>query len=355
MEKKNRILVVDDNTQNLRLMEAMLTPLDYEVILAGDGEETLKKVQESPPDLILLDIMMPKINGFEVTRRLKQEEETKIIPIVMVVPLRKGEFKVQALEAGVDNFLTRPVSEIELRAKVRSLLKVKAYNDHMRNHQKELEIEVATRTKQLGQALKQIKETSLETLHRLSRAAEYRDEDTGVHIQRMGHYAAAIARQMGLDKSTVESILYATPMHDVGKIGIPDHILLKPGRLTQGEWEIMKQHTTIGKNILADSATEFIRMAEAIAATHHERWDGSGYPEGLKGSQIPLAGRIAAIADVFDATTSRRPYRREPLSSEEAFRIITEGRERHFDPQVVDAFFATVDEILSIKEEYKAA
>ncbi|MCL0042154.1 HD domain-containing protein [Thermodesulfovibrionales bacterium] len=171
----------------------------------------------------------------------------------------------------------------------------------------------------------------------------------------MGHYAAAIARQMGLDKSTVESILYATPMHDVGKIGIPDHILLKPGRLTQGEWEIMKQHTTIGKNILADSAAEFIRMAEAIAATHHERWDGSGYPEGLKGSQIPLAGRIAAIADVFDATTSRRPYRREPLSSEEAFRIITEGRERHFDPQVVDAFFATVDEILSIKEEYKAA
>ena len=353
METKPKILVVDDEVRNLRLMEAMLIPLGYDVALAGGGEEALEKVTALPPDVILLDIMMPRMDGFEVARRLKEDEETTIIPIVMVTALREVEDRVKALEAGADDFLSKPVEKTELRARVQSLLKVKAYNDHMRDYQKELEAEVARRTEQLRQAFEKIKAASLDTIYRLSRAAEYKDEDTGTHIQRMSHYAAAVARQMGLDESTVETILYASPMHDVGKIGIPDHILLKPGKLNLDEWEIMRQHTIIGGKILEGSDAEFIKLAEVIACTHHEKWDGGGYPRGLKGIEIPLAGRVAAVADVFDALTSRRPYRRLPFSVEESFDIIKEGQGSHFDPDVVDAFFAAQDEILSIKEEYK--
>lgn len=353
MGKKAKILVVDDEDRNLRLMEAMLIPLGYEVVLAHDGEEALQKVKEIPPDVILLDVMMPKMDGFEVARRLKEEEETQIIPIVMVTALREVADRVKALEVGADDFLSKPVERTELRARVQSLVKVKAYNDHMRDYQKELEAEVARRTEQLRQAFEKIKAASLDTIYRLSRAAEYRDEDTGAHIQRMSHYAAAVARKLGLDENTAETILYAAPMHDVGKIGIPDHILLKPGKLDPDEWEIMKQHAIIGGKILEGSDAEFIQLAEVIALTHHEKWDGSGYPRGLKGTEIPLAGRITAIADVFDALTSKRPYRREPFSLEKTFAFIEEGQGSHFDPEVVEAFFAIKDEILAIKEEHK--
>ena len=262
------------------------------------------------------------------------------------------EYRVRALEAGTDDFLTKPVDKTELRARVSSLLKVKAYNDHMRNYQKELEAEVAKRTEQLRQAFEKIKIASLDTIYRLSRAAEYKDEDTGAHIQRMSHYIAVVAHKMGLNAENVETILYAAPMHDVGKIGIPDRILLKPGKLDPDEWEIMKQHTTIGAQILEGADAEFIKLAEAIALTHHEKWDGSGYPKGLKGSEIALAGRITAIADVFDALISKRPYK-EPFPLEKTFIIIQKGRGSHFDPEVVDAFFAVEDEILSIKEKFK--
>jgi len=333
-------------------MEAMLIPLGYEVVLARDGIEALDRVREIPPDVILLDIMMPKMDGFEVARQLKEDEQAKIIPIVMVTALKEVEDRVKALEAGADDFLTKPVDKTELQARVSSLLKVKAYNDHILNHQKELEAEVAKRTEQLQQAFEKIKVASLDTIYRLSRAAEYKDEGTGVHIQRMSRFSAAVAHQIGLDDSTVESMLYAAPMHDVGKIGIPDQILLKPGRLDPDEWEIMKQHSIIGAQILEDSDAESIKLAEVIALTHHEKWDGGGYPKGLKGSEIPLAGRITAIADVFDALTSKRPYK-EPFPLKKAFIIIKEGQGSHFDPQVVDAFFAVKDEILSTKEKYK--
>ncbi len=352
MQNKPRILVVDDENRNLRLMEAMLIPLGYEVVLARDGLEALDKVREIPPDVILLDIMMPKMDGFEVARQLKEDEGTKIIPVVMVTALKEVEDRVKALEVGADDFLTKPVDDSELRARVSSLLKVKAYNDHMLNHQKELEAEVTKRTKQLSQAFEKIKLASLETIYRLSRAAERKDEGTGAHIQRMSQFSAAIARQIGLDDSAVEAILYAAPMHDVGKIGIPDQILLKPGRLDPDEWEIMRQHSILGVQILEGSDADSIKLAETIALTHHEKWDGSGYPKGLKSLEIPLAGRITAIADVFDALTSKRPYK-EPFPLEKAFSIIREGRGSHFDPRVVDAFFAVEDEILSIKGRYK--
>jgi putative two-component system response regulator len=350
MDTKAKILVVDDEDRNLRLMELLLTSFGYDVITASNGEEALEKVHDISPDVILLDVMMPKIDGFEVAKRLKGEEGTKIIPVVMVTALNEVEDRVKALEAGADDFLNKPVDKTELRARVQSLIKVKASNDYMRNYQKELEAEVAKRTIQLRQALKKLKELSLESICYLCRAAEYRDENTGDHIKRVSHYTSAIARKMGLNKQTVENLLYTAPMHDAGKIGIPDHILLKPGELNDKEWEIMKQHTTIGAQILAGSDARFIKLAQTIALTHHEKWDGSGYPKGLKGPKIPLVGRIAAIADVFDALTSKRPYRIKPFSVEEAFDYIREERGRHFDPEVVDAFFAAKDEILSVKE-----
>ena len=350
MDTKVKILVVDDEDRNLRLMKLLLTSFGYDVLTASNGEEALEMVHDIPPDVILLDIMMPKMDGFEVAKQLKREEETKIIPIVMVTALNGVEDRVKALEAGADDFLNKPVDKTELRARVQSLVKGKAYNDHMQNYQKELEAEVAKRTIQLRQALKKLKEASLESIFHLCRAAEYKDENTGDHIKRMSHYASAVARKMGLNKQTVEDLLYTAPMHDAGKIGIPDHILLKPSKLNNKEWETMKQHTIVGAQILAGSGAKFIKLAEIIALTHHERWDGSGYPKGLKGSKIPLIGRIAAIADVFDALTSKRPYRIKPFSLEEAFNYIKEGRGRHFDPKVVDAFFATKDEIVLIKE-----
>lgn len=352
MARKSKVLVVDDEDRLLRLMEALLIPMGYEVILAHDGEEAIKKVREVSPDVILLDIMMPRMDGFEVARQLKGGEETKTIPIVMVTGLREVEDRVKALEVGADDFLSKPVDKIELEARVRSLLKVKAYNDHMRDYQKELEAEVAKRTEQLRKAFEKIKTASLDTIHRLCKAAEYKDEDTGAHILRMSNYSAAVARKMGLDETTVESILYAAPMHDIGKIGTPDRILLKPGKLDADEWEIMKQHTVNGGRILEGSDAEFINLGEVIALTHHEKWDGAGYPQGLSGEKIPLAGRIVAIADVFDALTSKRPYK-EAFSLEKSYKIIREGWGNHFDPDVVDAFFAVEEEILSIKEKYK--
>jgi putative two-component system response regulator len=350
--KKPKILAVDDEDRNLRLLEAILFPLGYDVILARNGEEALEKVREMFPDVILMDIMMPGMDGFEVVKELKSKEETRPIPIVMVTALREVEDRVKALEAGADDFISKPVEKTELRARVQSLLKVKAYNDHMREYQKELEAEVVRRTELLRQAFDRIKSASLDTIHRLSMAAEYKDEDTGAHIKRMSYYAAAIARKMGLDDKKVETILYASPMHDIGKIGIPDHILLKPGKLNSDEWEIMKQHTIIGGRILEGSEAEFIKLGEIIALTHHEKWNGSGYPERLSGEEIPLDGRITAIADVFDALTSKRPYKK-PYSLEKSFAIIKGERGKHFDPDVVDAFFAIKDEILSIKLRYK--
>lgn len=346
------ILVVDDEDLNLRLIEALLKPHGYQVHTAKNGEEALEKVHETAPDIILLDIMMPKMNGFEVAEHLRSDPETRIIPIVMVTALQDVEDRVRALEVGADDFLTKPVDRMELRARVRSLLKVKAYNDHMKNYQQELEAEVHNRTLELQAAYQQVQSASLETILRLSRAAEYKDEDTGAHIQRMSNYSAMIGERMGLNDTTVERVLYAAPMHDVGKIGIPDHILLKPGPLTPEEWVVMRQHTTIGAAIMEGSDEGFIKLAEVIALSHHERWDGNGYPFGLAGSKIPLVGRIVAIADVFDALMSKRPYK-EPFSLEKSLDIIQKGRGSHFDPDVVDTFMDILDKILEIRDRYK--
>ncbi len=351
MIDKQVILVVDNQPENIELLEAFLIPQGYKVIKAANGEQALELLSCNQIDLILLDVMMPGMDGFEVTRRIRQDNVHKLLPIILVTALRETEDRVKGIEAGCDDFISKPFNKIELFARVRSLLKVKAYNDLMSNYREELESEVAKRTEELKHAFERIKAASLETIYRLSIASEFNDENTGIHIKRMSQYSSSIARSLGLNESTIETILYAAPLHDVGKIGIPDRILMKPGKLDPDEWEIMKQHTIIGSKILKGSNAEFIQLGETIAHFHHEKWDGSGYPAHLKGVEIPIACRIVAIADVFDALTSKRPYK-EAFSLEKSMAIIRDGRGSHFDPDVVDAFFAIQDEILTIKKQF---
>ncbi|MDR1922051.1 MAG: two-component system response regulator [Candidatus Adiutrix sp.] len=353
-DKTQKVMVVDDELLNLKLIAAMLKPQGYEVMLANNGAECLAMVNENPPDLILMDIMMPNMNGFEVVTRLKSLEHLALIPIVMVTALQDIGDRVKALEVGADDFLTKPVDRMELQARVRSLLKVKAYNDHMVNYRQELESEVAKQTLELknaslkiAEAHAKLRDASLETIFRLARAAEYKDEDTGNHIISMSRISALIAERMGLGSVVVERILYASPMHDIGKIGIPDRILLKNGPLNDEEWANMRMHTIFGGQILEGSKIGFLRLGEIIALTHHEKWDGSGYPNGLSGTRIPLAGRIVAVADVFDALMSKRPYK-PALTVEQTVDIIRAGRDTHFDPAVVDVFFASLNDIIKL-------
>ena len=351
MRDKPLILAVDDEPQNLMVLEAILMSQGYDVVTAPNGKEAIETARQQQPELILLDIMMPVMDGFETVEILKGDDRTRSIPVVMVTALTQVDDRVKALDAGADDFMTKPVDKSVVRARVRSLLKVKAYNDHMLNYQKELEDTVNNRTRELQQAFSNLKTANLETIIRLSRAAEYKDDDTGAHVLRMSHYAAAIALELGEPAEMCDRILNAAPMHDIGKIGIPDSILLKPGPLTDEEWKVMRRHSYMGKKILEGSDSPVIQLAEEIAFTHHEKWDGSGYPRGLSGNDIPRSGRIVAIADVFDALTSKRPYK-NPFSLDKSFAILREGRGRHFDPDVVDAFFAAEDRILEIKNGY---
>ena len=338
------VLVVDDTETNIDILVETLGDV-YDVSVAMDGESALEDIAERTPDLVLLDIIMPGIDGYEVCERLKKDNTTKNIPVIFLTAMTEEQDEAKGLALGAVDYITKPFSPELVKSRVRNQLELKRHRDH-------LEELVRERTAQLIKAFETIKNASLDTILRLSRAAEYKDEDTGAHILRMSNYSAAIAGRMGLDENVVDSILYAAPMHDIGKIGTPDHILLKPGKLDPDEWEIMKQHAVNGARILEGSDAGFIKLGEVIALTHHEKWDGSGYPKGLKGSKIPQAGRITAIADVFDALTSKRPYK-EPFSLEKSFVIIKEGRGNHFDPDVVDAFFAVEDEILAIRDNYK--
>lgn len=348
------ILVVDDQIQNIELLEAFLIPQGYCMIRAQSGGEALQALKDNAVDLILLDIMMPGMDGFEVTRRVRENPSYRQLPIMLVTALREKDDHLKGVEAGCDDFISKPVDQIELLVRVRALLKVKAYHDLLNDYQKKLEDDIAARTQELHQALADTKAASLEIIQRLSAASECKDEATGHHICRMSHYSAAVARQMGLDNAKVEMILHAAPMHDLGKIGIPDRILLKPAKLSPLEWEIMKKHTLIGADILKDSKIELLRVGELIARTHHEKWDGSGYPSGLRGIEIPLYGRIVAIADVFDAMTSARPYK-DAMSVDVTLDAIRASKASHFDPAVVDAFFEILDEIRSIKQEYETS
>ncbi len=352
MNKEAKILIVDDEAYVRSMMQAVLADEGYSLDFAEDGAQALEKICENPPDVILLDITMPGKDGIEVVQELKENEKTRLIPVVMVTALKGLDELVRALDAGADDFLNKPVNITELKTRVRSLVKVKTYNDHLINYQKELEREVQKQTADLRKAADKIKKASLDTIYRLSRAAEYKDEETGNHIMRVSRYSAAIARQLGMGNGEVENILYATPMHDVGKIGIPDHILLKPGKLNSDEFSVIKTHTTIGKGILEGSDSTLMQTAEIVAFTHHEKWDGTGYPQGLKGKKIPRASRIMSVADVFDALTSKRPYK-VAFPVDRSLDIMKQNRATHFDPEILDAFFSIKEQILRIKEEFR--
>jgi putative two-component system response regulator len=347
------ILAVDDDERGLAVVEAMLVPLGCAVVFAHSGEEAIEKAAEQPPHVILMDIAMPGMGGCEVVASMRANPETARTPIVMVSAYHDVGHRVQALECGADDFLSKPLEMAELQARVRTLVKVKLYHDHLHSYQKHLVSEINARIKDLHVAAGKTHDASMEVIVRLAAAAEYKDEDTGAHIRRIGRYAAALSRRLRLPSAQVELIQSAAQMHDIGKLGIPDQILQKPGPLDPGEWIIMRQHSAIGADILRGSALDVIQMAERIALTHHERWDGNGYPRGLVAAEIPIEGRIVAVIDVFDALTSWRPYRKEPAySPARALSMMREGRGTHFDPAVFDAFLAIWDEILDIKKEY---
>jgi putative two-component system response regulator len=347
--KRYRVLIVDDEPLVRRVLRERLSAGGYRCDEAGNGEEALERLAKDTADLVLLDIRMPRKSGVEVLPMIKSDyPDTAIIMISAVID---ADIAIQCMKAGAYDYLIKPLTLDEVVLSAERVLERRNLQIENRAYQEHLEEMVVERTKELKQAMDRIKLASLDTIHRLARAAEYKDEDTGAHIKRIGWYSTSIAREMGLSYSEVENMAYAAPMHDVGKIGIPDRILLKPGDLGPKEWEIMKEHTTIGAQILHGADAEFIRMAEIIALTHHERWDGSGYPKGLRGSDIPLAGRIVAISDVFDALASKRHYK-DAYPIEESFEIIKESRGTHFDPDVVDAFFGSKRAIIAITRKH---
>ena len=346
LKDKTRILIIDNDESNLPETSNKLSSLGFEVITSTASKKALTLVDSLRPSLIILGTLDDETSLFEILREVKGNKANKNIPVVLMTGHDEGDARQKALVAGVDDFLNKPPDQAELTTRVNSLLKIREYNVRTNSFHETLDSEVQQRTMELTKALERIKAASLDTVYRLSRAAEYKDEDTGAHVQRMSHYSSAIARGMRMDVDFVENILWAAPMHDIGKIGIPDRVLQKPGKLNPAEWEIMKQHSVIGAEILKDASADFMIMGADIALSHHEKWDGSGYPEGISKADIPLAGRIVAVADVFDALTSKRPYK-EAFPLEKALDIIKEGHGVHFDPDVVDTFSAIQDEIVS--------
>jgi putative two-component system response regulator len=358
MTLSKRILIVDDDEQIREILGEFMKIQGFEYETASDGIEALAKVKLDI-DLVLMDVNMPKMDGYEVIKRIRSEAEYRDLPIIMVTSMATQEDRLRAVQAGANDFIAKPIDQIELEVRTVSLLKMKEIQDTIKRHKSELEEKVQQRTTALRKSLDEMVyaqrntyEAYLDTIRRLAIAAEYRDEGTAAHIMRMSNYAAALAKGLKFPPGKIEIVLHASPMHDVGKIGIPDGILLKKGTLEDKEWEIMRRHTTIGSRILKESNSDFLKAGEVIAASHHEKWDGSGYPNGLKGEEIPRLGRICAVADVFDALTTKRPYK-EAFSNEAAFDIIKKGRGTHFDPEVVDIFFEKIEEIINIQNTFQ--
>ena len=334
---KQTVLVVDDTVENIDLLTEVLGE-EYRVRVATSGEKALKIVySDDPPDLVLLDIMMPDLSGHEVCRRLKANPDRRRIPVIFVTAMSTIEDEQLGLALGAVDYITKPISPPIVRARVRTHL---ALYDQTR----ELERMVHQRTGELLTSRQQI-------IRRLGRAAEYKDNETGNHVVRMAHYARLIAEAHGLGPEATSIIFNTAPMHDIGKIGIPDAILLKPGKLDAGEWKIMQQHPIMGAEIIGKHDNDLLEAARTIALTHHERWDGNGYPQRLRSVDIPLEGRIVAIADVFDALISVRSYK-PAYSVEESLRLMDEGEGRQFDPDLMRAFRSALPEILRIKDIY---
>ncbi|MEO5358062.1 MAG: response regulator [Nitrospirae bacterium YQR-1] len=340
------ILIVDDQQSNVTLVEKMLKADGYKNILTTlDPRQVVDLYKEYRPDLILLDLNMPFMDGFEVMTELRKIESNTYLSIMVLTAFTDRTIRVKALEYGAKDFLTKPFDRLEVLTRIKNMLEIRLLHNKMMDYNKSLELEVQKRTREL-------KHTQLEIIRRLGRASEYRDNETGYHIIRMSQYCEVVARGAGLSKEHCELILHASPMHDVGKIGIPDNVLLKPSKLDPQEFEIMKTHTIKGGEILDNHDSEIMILAGTIALTHHEKWDGTGYPNGISGNDIPIEGRIVAICDVFDALTSKRPYKKA-WSIEEAVAEIKKNSGTHFDPALVEVFVKHLDEIIKIKESYE--
>jgi len=364
-KKQPRILIVDDEEKNFRLIPAILKNLDCVFDTAMDGRAAIIRTLSFSPDLIFLDIMMPEMDGYAVCKMLKDNPDTRHIPILVMTANDDKASKLKALEVGANDFLTKPVDSTELLIRTRNLLRIKEFDDFLKHYASRLKTETEKKTSALNVAMKDLvesqrslKESYLDTIYRLTFVAEYKDEATESHVKRVGLCCAHIAKQLGWSEERVETIQCAAPMHDIGKIAIPSDILLKPSGLSHEELALVKTHTTVGGRILHGSRSAFLQMAERIAINHHERWDGTGYPAGLAEEKIPIEGRIAAFADQYDALRSIRPYK-PPFDYIMAYRIMVEGNERmgpqHFDPQILQIFKDTTREYEEIYERYKDA
>jgi putative two-component system response regulator len=322
-DSRPTLLVVDDEPLNLQVLRQILQQ-DYQLIFARDGEKALALAKSERPQLILLDIMMPGLTGLETCQRLKQHPDTQNIPVIFVTALADDRDETEGFAVGCVDYISKPVSAPIVLARVKAQLSL-----------------VSAKT---------LRETRLQIIQRLGRAAEYKDNETGLHVIRMSHYAREIALAAGMGAADAEELFNAAPMHDVGKMGIPDAILQKPGKLTPDEWEIMKQHAQIGAEIIGDDNSSLLQMANRIALHHHEKWDGSGYPYGLAGDAIPIEARIVSLADVFDALTSKRPYK-EPWTIEDTTNYILAEAGKQFDPELVAAFQISLPKIIEIRAQ----
>lgn len=326
MQKSNKsILVVDDEPTNLRVLNQILND-SYKLIFAKSGQEALRLIEKEAPSLILLDVMMPGMTGYEVCERLKQNSQFKSIPIIFITALNDPEDEAKGLTLGAVDYISKPVSPAVVKARVKTHLSLVDADE--------------------------LRSTRLQVIQRLGRASEYKDNETGMHIMRMSHYSKIIALAYGFSVEDADDLFNAAPMHDIGKIGIPDSIMLKPGKLTNEEFAVMKTHPVIGAEILGDSDSELIALAKLVSLTHHEKWNGTGYPNQLKGEDIPIEGRIVALADVFDALTSVRPYK-DAWTVEAAMELINNEKGKHFDPHLVDIFEPLLEQVLEIKERWK--
>jgi len=342
---KASILVVDDEPANILLLEKILKSEGYRhVVSTLNPTETLSLYRQHQSDLILLDINMPIMNGYAVMEELTREIGDSLSPILVLTAQTGQDFRQRALDSGALDYVTKPFNAQELLSRVRNLLTVEMAYKYMRLEKEVLELKVQERTKELSK-------TRLQVVRCLGRAAEYRDEETGMHIIRMSKMAVVIAKAAGVDEEQCDLLLNAAPMHDIGKIGISDAVLLKPGKFNEEEWRAMQKHAEIGGEILSGDDSDLMRMAHDIALSHHEKWNGMGYPKGLKGKDIPLVGRITALADVFDALTSVRPYK-EAWPIDDAVNYIKEESGKHFEPYLVECMMTHLDEIIAIKEKY---